>query len=381
MSPRVPVAGPSIGSLEEELVLEAVRHGWYENAGLYPDRFERAFAERHGVRHAFSLPSCTAGLHLALAALDLGPGDEVIVPELTWIATAAPVVYVGATPVFADVDEADWCIDPAAVEACISSRTRAIIAVDLYGAVCDMKALRGLSERHGLALIEDAAEAVGSRRDGRMAGSLGDVGVFSFHGSKTMTTGEGGMLVTDRDDIAYRVRVLRDHGRDPGDRWFWNREVGFKYRMGALPAALGLAQLQRLDELVEQKRRIFSWYAEALADVPGVSLNVERPTVHQSYWMTTLLLDRRHRLRKEALYAGLSALGIDVRPFFHPLSELPAFAHLSEARAAHRRNHVAYDVSSRGINLPSALSLTRADIERVARAVKLVLGVAAERAA
>lgn len=378
---RIPVAGPSIGNLEEQLVLEAVRHGWYENAGHYPARFERAFAERHGVRHAFALNSCTAGLHLALAALDLGPGDEVIVPELTWIATAAPVVYVGATPVFADVDPDDWCIDPAAVEACISPRTRAVIAVDLYGAVGDMAALRAVTERHGLSLIEDAAEAVGSRRDGRLAGSFGDVGVFSFHGSKTMTTGEGGMLITNRDDVAYRVSVLRDHGRDPGDRWFWNREVGFKYRMGSLPAALGLAQLSRLEELVERKRQIFRWYAEALADVPGVSLNLERPGVHQSYWMTTLVLDRSHRLRKEALYAGLDALGVDVRPFFHPLSELPAFAHLSEARAARGRNRVAYDVSSRGINLPSALSLTRGDVERVARAVRLVLGVATEHAA
>ena len=213
---------------------------WYGSANHYHDRFERAFAEYVGTKYAVALPSCTAALHLALLALGVGPGDEVIVPDCTWIASSAPISYVGATPVFADIDAQTWCLSAETLEQCITPRTRAVIAVDLYGNMPDMDALRFVARRHGLAIIEDAAEAIGSEYHGRMAGSLGDMGVFSFHGSKTLTTGEGGMLVTDRADIISRVHVLRDHGRRPGDVSFFNAEVAFKYKMSSFQAAFGL---------------------------------------------------------------------------------------------------------------------------------------------
>ena len=214
---RIPVSGPWITAKEVAYVSEAVATAWYGQANKYHELFEQNFAAYLGVRFAVCLPSCTSAIHLALLALGVGPGDEVIVPDITWIATAAPISYVGATPVFADIDPKTWCLSAASLEECITPRTRAVIPVDLYGGMPDWEAIRAVADLYGLAVIEDAAEALGSEYRSRQAGSLGDVGVFSFHGSKTLTTGEGGMLVTDRPEIYERVLFLRDHGRRPGD--------------------------------------------------------------------------------------------------------------------------------------------------------------------
>lgn len=367
---RIPVAGPWITQKEIDCVADAAANAWYENSTSYHERFERAFADYIGVRFAVALPSCTSAIHLALAALGVGPGDEVVVPDITWIASAAPVGYVGATPVFADIDPQSWCLSAESFAACVSARTKAVIPVDLYGNMPEMEALRAVASRHGVAIIEDAAEAIGSEYDGRKSGSFGDAGVFSFHGSKTLTTGEGGMLVTDRDDLYRRVLVLRDHGRLPGDRMFRNSEVAYKYKMSALQAALGLAQLERIDELLDRKRAIFSWYRDSLAGVDGVTLNREAPRIRNTYWMVTAIFDRSLGLAKEDVMSELYGQGIDCRPFFHPLSSLPAYQGRPEAEQARRRNEVSYDLSPRGVNLPSALSLTRKDVDRVCHALK-----------
>ena len=360
---RIPVAGPSITQKEIDYVTDAVTNAWYGKANVYQQRFETAFADYLGVRHAVSLPSCTAGIHLALLALGVGAGDEVIVPEITWIASAAPVSYVGATPVFADVDEATWCLDPASFEANITPRTKAVIPVDLYGNVAAMDEIVAIARRHGVAVIEDAAEAIGAELHGRRAGSFGDAGVFSFHGSKTMTTGEGGMLVTDRDDVRERVMVLRDHGRRPGDTMLFNAEIGYKYKMSSMQAALGLAQLERIDELVARKREIFGWYQESLGD--AVRLNVERPGSKSIYWMVTAIFDG---VKKETVIAELAARNIDTRPFFHPLSSLPPYAGFDG-----KKNLVSYRIAPYGVNLPSALNLTRDDVRRVCNSVLEIL--------
>ena len=266
---RIPVAGPSITAREIDYVTDAVKTAWFGEANAYQQRFEAAAAERFQRRFAMALPSCTSALHLALAGLGIGPGDEVIVPELTWIATAAPISYVGAMPVFADVDVESWCLDAAALERCITPRTRAAIVVDLYGNMPDWTALEEVAARRRITLIEDAAEAIGSRYSGRPAGGFGTLSAFSFHGSKTMTTGEGGMLFTDDEALYLRCLQLRNHGSKPGDIMFFNEEIGFKYRMSSLQAALGLAQLERLDELVDRKREIFGWYWDRLANWPA----------------------------------------------------------------------------------------------------------------
>ncbi|MDA0587380.1 MAG: DegT/DnrJ/EryC1/StrS family aminotransferase [Planctomycetota bacterium] len=370
---RIPVAGPSITQREIDYVTDAVTTCWYGEANKYHAKFEQAFAEYIGVRHAVSLPSCTSAIHLSLAALGVGPGDEVIVPDVTWIASAAPISYVGATAVFADIDERSWCLSPQSFETCITKNTKAVIVVDLYGSMPEMARIREIAARHGIAVVEDAAEAFGSQIGDRMAGSFGDTGVFSFHGSKTMTTGEGGMLVTDRDDLFERACFLRDHGRVPGDVNFFNHEVAFKYKMSSMQAALGLAQVERAEELVGRKREIFSWYEASLAALPGVSLNATLPGTTNSYWMSTIVLDSSIGLDKVEFGRALAARGVDTRPFFHPLSSIPAYQHDAEAAKARTRNVASYQLSPCGVNLPCGLSLTREQADFVCDQVRAVL--------
>jgi len=370
MTARIPVAGPSITQREIDYVTDAVSTAWYADSNKYHAKFEAAFANHLGVPHAMALPSCTSAIHLALMALGVGPGDEVIVPDCTWIASAAPVSYVGATPVFADVEPDTWCISAKSFEACVTSRTKAVIPVDLYGSMPDFDAIERIAKARGVAVIEDAAESVGSEFHGRPAGSFGVCGVFSFHGSKTLTTGEGGLLATRDEKLFRRAQILRDHGRLPGDRLFFNTEVAHKYKMSAMQAALGLAQLERLSELVEMKRRLFAWYREELASVPGLTLNAEPAGTKNSYWMITVVVDAARRVTTKDLMARLDAADIDSRPFFHPLSSLPAYAGRPEADAARKRNVVAYSIAGRAVNLPSALNLSRADVARVCAVVR-----------
>lgn len=370
---RIPVSGPSITELEIRYVTEAVTECWYSRANEFHERFEHAFAAYIGCAHAIALPSCTSAIHLSLLALGVGPGDEVIVPECTWIATAAPISYVGATPVFADIEQDSWCLSPASFAARITPRTRAVIPVDLYGNVPDLAGIRAVADQHGIKVIEDAAEAIGSRFHGRLAGAWGHAGVFSFHGSKTMTTYEGGMLVTDDDNLWQRALFLRDHGRKPGDRHFFNAEVAYKYKMSSMQAALGLAQLERIDELVARKREIFAWYREELAAVPGLTLNQEPAGTLNSYWMVTVLFPSASGLRKERVMELMTAEGIDCRPFFHPLSSLPAYASSPAAHGASERNPVSYHLSPRGVNLPSGLNLTRSQVIRVCDVLKRIV--------
>lgn len=370
---RIPVAGPSITQKEIDYVTDAVTNAWYGNANVYHQSFEKAFADYLGLDHAVALPSCTSAIHLSLLALDVGPGDEVIVPDATWIASAAPITYVGATPVFADIDEKTWCLSAESLEKCITAKTKAVIPVDLYGNMPDMDPLLEVAARNNISVIEDAAEAAGAEYKGRKAGSFGDVGVFSFHGSKTLTTGEGGMLVTDRDDLYHRVLVLRDHGRNPGDSLFWNQEIAYKYKMSSMQAALGLAQLERIDELMDRKREIFSWYREELSDIRGLTLNPQPTTTKNAFWMITAVLDPRLGIEKDYLQRELSERNIDSRPFFHPLSSIPAYQHLEQAHEARERNVISYRLCPYGINLPSALNLTREQVAYVCDVLRLLL--------
>lgn len=371
--PRIPVSGPWITQKEIDCVTDAVTNAWYEKHNIYQAQFEAAFAGHLGARFAIALPSCTSAIHLSLLALDIGAGDEVIVPDITWIASSAPITYVGATPVFADIDPHTWCLSAASLDACITPRTKAVMPVDLYGGMPDWDAILEVARRRRIAVIEDAAEAVGSEYRGKKAGSFGDAGVFSFHGSKTLTTGEGGMLVTDRADIHQRAQVLRDHGRPPGDKSFFNAEVAHKYKMSSLQAALGLAQLRRIDELVGRKREIFGWYQAALHGTAGIALNAEPAGTKNSYWMNTIVTDPASGLEKEKIIERMSLAGIDCRPFFHPLSALPAYREFGEAGKARQRNAVSYRLSPHGVNLPSGLNLTKETVTYVTDNLKGIL--------
>jgi perosamine synthetase len=373
---RIPVSGPSITQREIDYVTDAVTNAWYGNANVYNERFETSFAAYVGTRFGIALPSCTSAIHLALLALGVGPGDEVIVPDITWIASAAPITYVRATPVFADIDARSWCLSATSFEQCITTRTKAVIPVDLYGNLPHMDMLLEIAHQHGIAVLEDAAEAIGSEYKQRKAGSFGAAGVFSFHGSKTLTTGEGGMLVTNSEDIYGRALFLRDHGRKPGDKLFWNTEVGYKYKMSSLQAALGLAQLERIEELIAYKRQIFAWYKRALTDVAGLILNDEAPDVKNTYWMVTAVFDAEFGVTKEQLLARMGQQGIDCRPFFYPLSSLPAYEHLEQARQARQHNRVSYQISEYAINLPSGMNMTEEKVEYVCETLKNILQMA-----
>jgi len=371
---KIPIAGPWITQKEIEFVTDAVTNSWYEGAGKYEQLFESSFAEYLGVSHAVSVPHCTSAIHLSLLALGVGRGDEVIVPDITWIASAAPISYVGAQPVFADIDPVTWCLEPVALESCITGKTKAIIAVDLYGGMPDMDSILAVAKRYGLPIIEDAAEAIGSEYKNRKAGSFGRTGVFSFHGSKTLTTGEGGLLATKDTELYKRVLFLRDHGRVPGDVSFNNTEIAYKYKMSSLQAALGFAQLKRIDELVEKKRQIFAWYRQGLRGTKNLMLNTEPAGTKNSYWMSSIIVDEKLDWPKLKLMDALARKGIDSRPFFNPLSSIPAYKDSEQAAIARHRNRKAYQVSRQAINLPSALVLTQDDVAYVCETLLELLG-------
>lgn len=374
MTQRIPIAGPWITQHEVTAVADAAANGWYGNAQLAVRDFEQKFAAYIGVKHAAAVPHCTSALHLAAAALRLGPGDEVIVPETTWIASAAPFAQSGATIVFADIDPETWTMSPDSVAAAVTPRTRAIVPVGLYGLTPDFDALGAIAQQHGLTVVEDAAQTLGSRYKDRLAGIWGEISVFSFHGTKLVSTGEGGMLVTDSDEIFERVALLRDHGRTKENfKDFYNTELGYKYRMNSITAALGAAQLSRIDELIEKKRRIFGWYRERLD--PSLTLNAEPNGYFNTYWMTTLVLPSGLGKNAKDVIDLLDTRGIDTRRFFHPLSALPAFADNPNSIGARQRNPVAYELATRALNLPSALALTEEDVSRVCRAVHDAVGV------
>ena len=371
---QILVSGPSITQKEIDYVRDAITNAWYANANMYRERFEKAFTKYLGVKFAIPLSSCTSAIHLSLLSLGIGHGDEVIVPDITWIGSSAPISYVEATPVFADVDEATWCLSAESFEQLINPKTKAVIPVELYGNMPDMDSICEVARRHRIAVIEDAAEAIGSEYKGYKAGSFGDTGVFSFHGSKTLTTGEGGMLVTNHEEIYRRCLFLRDHGRNPDEyKKFWNTEVAYKYKMSDIQAALGLAQLERIDELVKYKRQIFIWYQSELSNIQGITLNYEASNTKNTYWLVTVVLDEKFGFKKEEIIGLMSKKGIDCRPFFYPLSSMPAYQNLEQAKQARQRNKNAYKISPYGINLPSGMNMTKEKVKYVCSVLKSIL--------
>lgn len=361
-------AGPSISAIEVEYVLDAVKNGWNSSAKEYIKRFEAAFAKFIGVQHAIATPSGTSALHLSLIALGVGPGDEVIVPEITFMASASTVKHLGATPVFVDVQRDTWLMDPECLKKAINRRTKVIMPVHGYGNVCDMDAINAIARDANLATLEDAAPSVGSLYKGKRPGSLSDIAAFSFQGAKIMVTGEGGMVVTNDDHLAERVRFYGDHCKDAtSGKSFWHTDFGHNYRMSNLQAALGLAQLGRIEEFVSKKRRIFGWYREWLGDIDGLAMNVERLGVRNNFTLTSIVLHKKFRINRDSLRAELKKRMIDTRSFFYPLSLMPVF------HKAH--NPVAYQVSANGINLPSGIMLSKATVDYIGHAIRDILGV------
>lgn len=361
------MAGPWMTELEVEMVTEAVRNGWYgEEAYAFVETFEAEYAAYHDRKHALMTPNCTTALHLLLAGLGIKEGDEIIAPACTWIGSTACITYQRATPVFADIDPVHWCVTAETIEKAITDKTKAVIVVDLYGNMPDWDAIEKLCRERKIILIEDAAEAVGSIYKGTRAGKFGIGSVFSFHRTKTISTGEGGILLLDDDALFDRCKILRDHGRAPGA--YYNVEVAYKYMPFNVQAALGLAQLRRIDELVEKKRWLLNSYKEQLSDINGIGFNPEPEGGINGVWCTAMSFDRSYGMKTQDVVDKLNKVGIPARNFFIPLPALPAYAEHSEG--AETRLPVAYDIAYRAINLPCALNITEQDIEVICTGVR-----------
>lgn len=359
-------AGPSITQKEIDYVNDAVKNGWNEHWGDYIKKFEKSFAEFIGVKHALTTSSCTGALHLSLVALGIGKGDEVIVPDISWVATASVVRYVDATPVFADVLEDTWCIDPKSIERRITGKTKAIIPVHLYGQPANMPQILRIAKKYNLVVIEDAAPSVGAELNGKRTGSFGNIAGFSFQGAKLMVTGEGGMLVTDDSELFEKVKHFAEHGRS--STGFDISDIGFKYKMSNIQAALGLAQLERINELISKKVQIFDWYSQNLKNIEGLRLNKRNTEKEKSiYWMSSIILDKDFGVSRDGLMAELKTRNIDTRPLFPQMSSFRMFKKYD--------NPVSKHISLNGINLPSGHERTFDEIEYICKSIKEILKV------
>ena len=361
---KIPYTQPSITELEVQYATDAAANGWGEHCYDYIVRFEEAFKAHLGVNYAIATSSCTGALHMGMHALGIGTGDEVIMADTNWIATAAPIVHLGATPVFVDILADSWCLDPEQVEAAITTKTKAIVAVHLYGNLCNMDALLEIGERHGIPVIEDAAEAIGSVYHGNRAGSMGLFGAFSFHGTKTITTGEGGMFVTNDPDLYEQVLTLSNHGRTRAQtKQFWPDKVGFKYKMSNIQAAIGCAQMERIEALIQKKREILRFYRSRMAKIAGAKMNTEPEGVTNGAWMPTVLFSAKSGITSHRLQSTFDREEIDARVFFHPLSSLPMFT-------AYPQNVHAWEIPKRAINLPSYFDIQNDDLNHICEVIE-----------
>lgn len=361
------LAAPDLSGSEAAYVQECLRTNWISSKGRFIEAFESCFARFTQRRHAIATCNGTAALHIALAGLGVGPGDEVIVPSLTYVAAVNAVAYCGGTPVFADSDPRTGCLAVDSVARLLTPRTRGVVAVHLYGHPCEMRPLLDLAAANRLWLLEDCAEAHGATYDGAPVGSFGKAAMFSFFGNKVVTTGEGGMVVTDDDDLASHLRLLRGQGMDPGQR-YWHPILGYNYRMTNIQAAIGLGQMEHVDQLLYDRRRIADWYRERLADVPGLTLLDEYPPASSIFWLVSALVDRASR--RDPLLAELAEAGIETRPFFHPVHRFPMY----QGARTDAGCPVACDLAARGLNLPTASYLHESDIDAIAGTVRALLG-------
>lgn len=365
MNRFIPISEPSITQKEIDYVTDAVKSTWVSSLGHYINRFEDEFADYCGVRYALTTSNGTTALHLVLVAMGIGEGDEVIVPDLTFIATANAVAYTGAKVVTVDIEESTLCIDPNAIEAAITEKTKAIIPVHLYGHPANMTKILELAQKHGIKVIEDAAEAHGAEIDGQRVGSFGHASIFSFYGNKVITSGEGGMITTYDEELFEKMKYLRDHAMTKEKR-YWHTEIGYNYRMTNLQAALGVAQLERIDEILEKKNTIYSIYERELEGVEGIRLNPSASWAKNVYWMVCLEIDGFTEELRDQFMLKLKELKIDSRPYFYPVSFMPMYED-------NKVGFITEKIYKRGINIPSYYDLAEDDIIEIATKIKTLL--------
>lgn len=355
------LAEPDLTGNEKKYLQDCLETGWISGSGNYVEAFENGFAEFCGAAYGVAIVNGTAALHIALLALGIEPGDEVIVPDLTYIASANAVTYCGARPVFADVDPATWTLNPTDVARKLSPRTRAIMPVHLYGHPVDMDPILELAQAHNLYIVEDAAEAHGAEYKGRRTGTLGDVGVFSFYGNKIITTGEGGMLVTNDSSLASKARLLKGQGMDPQHR-YWFPIIGYNYRMTNMQAAIGLAQLERIEWFIERRREVARWYDAAFSSLP-VLKPIEETWAKNSYWLYSICVNKE--IDRDLLMNHLLERGVETRPFFYPMHDMPPYR-----EAIHGALPVSSRLAAQGLSLPSSANLTQEDVAYIAQVLQ-----------
>lgn len=357
---QIPVSAPVLQGNEQRYVMDCLESTWISSTGKYIQQFESAFANFCNVKHAVSCSNGTTALHLALMALGVGPGDEVIVPTLTFVATANAVKYCGANAVFVDAEPNTWNIDPKQIESKITPRTKGIIVVHLFGHPVDMDPILFLAHRRNLFVMEDAAQAHGAEYKGRRVGSLGDVATFSFFGNKIVSTGEGGMVVTDNTNIADQINLLKNHGMDPCRR-YWHPVVGYNYRMTNIAAAIGLAQLEKVEWQLQRRQEVRSWYREVLGNVRGLEFQSEMQWAKHVWWMFSVIIAGTYSVTVDEVMTRMQARGIETRPIVFPIHQLPPYL----KSVLGEKFPVADRIARFGINLPTWAGLTRDDIGHI----------------
>jgi perosamine synthetase len=365
---KIAYAKPSITQLEISYALDAVTNGWGENCYNYIEKFEKKFANYLRINYCIATSSCTGALHMGLAAIGIKPGDEVILADTNWIATASPIYHLGAKPIFVDIDFETWCIDPGKVEASITNKTKAILITHLYGNLCAVDELINLGIKYNIPIIEDCAEAIGSKYKGKFAGTFGLFSTFSFHGSKTVSTGEGGAFVTNDVDLYQKVLTLSNHGRNHLEtRQFWPERVGFKYKMSNIQAAIGCGQLERIDELVSRKCEILDFYRKSLEEFPNLRINPVQIESESGAWMPTIVFSPESKVTSQSAKNAFARNNIDARNVFWPLSSLGIFG------PSKNRNLQAENFSKYGLNLPSFHDMLIAEQEKVIQVIRNLL--------
>lgn len=363
MEKKIFVAAPSLSGNEKKYVMDCLDSTWISSVGKYINEFEASFAKYIGIKHAISCSNGTVALHLPLLALDIGPDDEVIVPTLTYIATANAVAYVGAKRVFVDCDPETWAIDLEDLKKKITPKTKAIMVVHLYGHPADMDPLMEVANKNKIPVIEDCAESIGATYKSKMTGTFGLISTFSFFGNKVITTGEGGMVVTNDAQLEKKMRILKGQGMDP-ERRYWHPVVGYNYRMTNIQAAIGLAQLEQVDTFLKYRRQLAAWYNEELATLKNdITIPKEAAWAKHCYWMYSIMVNKNDGKQRDSLMAFMATKGIETRPLFYPMHQMPP----------HKSNDPfpkADDIAARGINLPTHTGLKRDDVSYIANSLK-----------
>lgn len=372
---RISSAGPSITFAEIDLVTDAIRDGWGAKMSFYIDTFVDEFKAYTGLPHVLPTAHCTDAIHLAMLALDIGPGDEVIVPDLTWVASASPITYVGAKPIFADIDPDSWCITASAIERCITPRTKAVVVVDLLGNMPEWDDILTVCQKYSLRIIEDAAEGIGATYRGIPAGRFGDVSVFSFNATKLIMSGQGGAFCTRDSSLYKKAKLFSHHGIDKATtgRYYWSNVIGYNYNWTNIQAAIALAQLRRIEELADYKKWVFSEYQKHLCSVQGVRLNRSFPDVKSTYWISVAEVGGDYGLDKESLCTSFEKFQIDMRPMFYPVSSMPPFQKYLDRSDYENVNPISYSVAKRSICLPNGNNLTTDDVAYICQAFKEIL--------